>query len=832
MLPDKTIAGNQDGSPGVRRVIHARRDRRWGRGGECERRMSGTGGTGSSNGAPGGAVPGLNGVFAWLAERDPGYAALRRASRAALIMPAMFALADKAIGNPIVATFAAFGSFAMLMLVDFSGSIKDRVLDQAVLGVACALMICIGTLASRTTWLAALAMALVAFVVLFAGAVSSVLAGATTPLLLSFILPVSLPGPVSSIPDRVAGWGLAAGASLLAISLLWPSPVRNPVRLAATAACRALADRLRARVSYVTSAGGPDAEQAHRAAVTRADEAVQAMQAVFFATPYRPTGLATDARAVVRLVDELRWLDTIVLRSAPRRRPTRSNPHVCAVELAAAGVLDRAAELLEAPDGPREGLSAAMAQMRSALAELERATVTLLPARSTSLELGDGRTPQAQPSEPRPENVVSSLDPSFRAQELSFVVAQIATNTDFAAAAARRSWVDRLLGRQPQGLQGTLAAAQERAGAHVTRDSLWLQNSLRGAVALGLAVLVADLSGVQHGFWVAFGTLSVLRSSALATGENILRALAGTTTGFLAGGVLVYLIGTNTTLLWVLLPVVILGAGLAPSAISFAAGQAAFTLTLLILFNIIAPAGWRIGLVRVEDVAIGGAVSLGVGLLFWPRGAAAALGRSLAQAYTDSARYLSAAIAYGVGCCDPIGPQPDPRPGGCRRCRRLPAAGRGVSGLPFRARPKSAPLAGSPRWYRRHRRAARRDAVLDLWDGNGVRAGDRSSARLQLMNAAANMTGWYEHLAASLTAREAVPDPLLRPVGDGRLLAGGRRTSVTLTGSHRDWGARDLDRRSSRRGAPAAGGAGSAGAGRRVRRRRAIAGRLTRCSRG
>ena len=33
-----------------------------------------------------------------------------------------------------------------------------------------------------------------------------------------------------------------------------------------------------------------------------------------------------------------------------------------------------------------------------------------------------------------------------------------------------------------------------------------------------LAVLVAELSGVQHSFWVVFGTLAVLRSSAVLTG--------------------------------------------------------------------------------------------------------------------------------------------------------------------------------------------------------------------------------------------------------------------------------------------------------------------------
>ena len=55
----------------------------------------------------------------WLGQRDRGFAALRRAARAAIIMPAMFAVGDKVIGNPQVATFAAFGSFAMLFLADF-----------------------------------------------------------------------------------------------------------------------------------------------------------------------------------------------------------------------------------------------------------------------------------------------------------------------------------------------------------------------------------------------------------------------------------------------------------------------------------------------------------------------------------------------------------------------------------------------------------------------------------------------------------------------------------------------------------------------------------------
>src|SRR3954451_1249448 len=141
----------------------------------------------------------------WLRDHDPGFLALRRAARAAVVMPAMFAFADQVLGSPAVATFAAFGSFAMLVLVDFGGRVRERLEAQAALAVAGAVLVCLGTLASRSAPLAAVSMTVVAFAVLFAGVVSSVLASATTSLLLAFILPVSIKAPPSQIPDRLAG---------------------------------------------------------------------------------------------------------------------------------------------------------------------------------------------------------------------------------------------------------------------------------------------------------------------------------------------------------------------------------------------------------------------------------------------------------------------------------------------------------------------------------------------------------------------------------------------------------------------------------------------------
>ena len=597
----------------------------------------------------------------WLGQRDRGFAALRRATRAAIIMPAMFALGDKVIGNPQVATFAAFGSFAMLLMVDFGGPMAERLQAEAALVVTGGVFVCLATLASRTAWLAAVAMAVVGFGVIFAGVVSSVLAGATTALLLAFILPVSLAAPASAVPDRLAGWGMAGGAALVAVAFLWPAPARDRLRGAAAAACRALAARLRAGVAYLLSGMDEQFALDRDHAVAQADQAVGALRSAFLATPYRPTGLSTPARTTVRLVDELIWLNGIVIQPGLHRDGV--NRAALGVKEAASAVLGRAADLLDSRGGSSDELDAALTELAAAHAKMQAGVTADLPARSLR-PTGDPAVagplagPEPSVSDPAAggepvSEFITSLDPAFRAEELSYAVSIIARTVELTAAAERRSWRERWLGRQPEGVPGTLAAARERITSYLEPHSVWLHNSLRGAAGLGLAVLAARLTGVQHSFWVVLGALSVLRSNALNTGQDAVRAMVGTVAGFIVGAALLAGIGTNTTLLWFLLPLAVFLAGVAPACISFAGGQAAFTLTVVILFSIIQPTGWRVGLVRIEDVALGAGVSLVVGVLFWPRGAAPALRQALAQAYADGAGYLASTVRSGTSRGDP-----------------------------------------------------------------------------------------------------------------------------------------------------------------------------------
>jgi uncharacterized membrane protein YccC len=118
------------------------------------------------------------------------------------------------------------------------------------------------------------------------------------------------------------------------------------------------------------------------------------------------------------------------------------------------------------------------------------------------------------------------------------------------------------------------------------------------------------------------------------------------------GGALLVAIGSGETALWVVLPLAVFTAAYAPGTAPFAVGQAAFTVTVAVLFNLLQPVGWKVGIVRVEDVALGCAVSVLVGLMFWPRGVAAVVGDDLADSFRAGAAYLTQGVRWTSGMSD------------------------------------------------------------------------------------------------------------------------------------------------------------------------------------
>jgi len=200
-----------------------------------------------------------------------------------------------------------------------------------------------------------------------------------------------------------------------------------------------------------------------------------------------------------------------------------------------------------------------------------------------------------------------------------------------------------------EGINGVVIRALRTVQSHLQPSSTVAQNALRVAVGLAIAVLVARSLGLQHAFWVVLGTLQVLRSNALGTGRTTIQALAGNVIGVAIGGLFAALAGDHRLVMWAALPLAIFVAAYAATVVGFIASQAAFTINLIVIFNLISPAGWQVGLVRIEDIAVGASISIVVGLLLWPRGARRELGRAVAGFYRAAAHYLEQAFDRVLG---------------------------------------------------------------------------------------------------------------------------------------------------------------------------------------
>jgi len=552
-------------------------------------------------------------------------AAALRTLRAVLVVPPLFALTYEGFGNLQMALFAAFGGFASLIFAAFGGTRRDKLVAHLMLALIGSVALIIGTAVSGITWLAVVVTIPVAFGIFFAGVAGPNAASGVTAALLPYVLPVATPGGVGTIPDRLAGWWLASAVST-AVVLAIPAPSPGDrLRAAAAKSARTLAKHLEVSVRGTSTP----------ADLAACREAKNQLMTAFASTPYRPLGLATADQAMSSVVQTLEWCSALIA-DATEGHPQLDKAAAADRELLvlAARVLGQTGDLLVDPTGePPDG--AALERQREASAAYHRSRVT-----------GDYDS----------DEIIARH--AFHAQVITLAIRNVLADAQIATrqadpetiAARRRGWY----GAQPEGTMAERRVASIHGAIgvlvrHASFRSVWFLNSLRGSLALAAAVLVADLSGVQHGFWVVLGTLSVLRTNAASTESTALRALGGTVIGFVLGALLLLGIGTSPAALWTALPIALAVAAYAPGTLPFTFGQAAFTVVVVVLFNLLQPAGWSVGLLRIEDVAIGCLVSLVVGVLFWPRGAAGIAGDDLADAFRRGAAYLTQAVDWALG---------------------------------------------------------------------------------------------------------------------------------------------------------------------------------------
>ena len=527
------------------------------------------------------------------------------------------------------------------------------------LGAVGALFITLGTLCSRTRGSAQVVMAAVGFVTLFSGVLGGYFAAGATGAMLTFVLPVTIPAPNSVIPERLEGWGIADRRGHLRGDGAVAAPPTRRSRAAVAETLRTVADYVDGKVP------------ANDARAQRSTVSANACSARSTARPDRPRRRPRSRRSRTSWTGSSRFSAIAEPpRSSPPARRTReamaAAAAVAARERRETRRRRRTAGLRPPRRRPRRRRPRRRAPPAGAVARPCEA-----PARSSCRSASGSR-------------------PTRRARSARTHCSRAARSPEIGVPRPRAAGRRALRRSKQRSRSSSSTRTSGRSGS---------RTAVRGAAGLAIAVYIAQRTGLQHGFWVVLGTLSVLRSNALGTGWSIVSALAGTAVGIVHRRCCSWSASARTRRC----------CGACSRSPCCSRLRAARDLVrrragglhgvLFILFNLIQPVGWRVGLVRVEDVAIGFAISLGVGLLFWPRGAAALLRRTLATAY-----------ARGSGLRRHHGTGADRRSGRRRHRSREPSGGHGHP--PARRRVPAVPRGAlRDRAQRRGRGGARRRRV-------------------------------------------------------------------------------------------------------------------------
>jgi uncharacterized membrane protein YccC len=549
----------------------------------------------------------------WLKAKDPGFVAIKRAARVSVATCIGFYFSLYVVHDSQMAMYASFGCIALGALSEVTGEPSQRTKTYLAALITGIVLVIIGTLLAFNTWAAAAGMLVVGFAVAYAGIGGPRLIGGANGLQLLYILPSFPPYAPETLGSRLTGLVIAVGLLAIADRVLWPPPVPTPFRQRLAEAIYVVRDRLMAVLEA-------DDDQQAREPATGAGAVALRLSRI---PPLeRPTGPGRRDRAAMHASTLLRGLETRV--AALAELTDKGNPvpaHYMGATLlnVTAQSLGESAEFLDAGKVENSGAEPDPGPVEAALTDYVRQREALVGS--------------------------SHIDHDLRLRlRFAVVVEELAIWTRDLAVATKIMQGVRVPEPQAQSIaepfwyanRSTVSLWWMRFRGHLTPRSVFFQNAIRLGVGLAAARLAAGLLDLSHGFWVLLATLTLMRTSVVATRAALIPAFVGTVIGGLAMAVVLGLAGANSVVYEVAFPLILIPALAAGPIAGPIAGQALFTLLVALLFAQIAPVTWRLAEVRITDVLLGGLLGAVVGLFAWPRGATGEMRRT-AEASLDAA---------------------------------------------------------------------------------------------------------------------------------------------------------------------------------------------------
>ena len=512
-------------------------------------------------------------------------------------------------GTP-AGVLAAFGSVALLGTADFGGSIMRRLTSLLASGLAGAVLIAIGVLASLSpASLVIITFAVTAclsYVMALRGAFASASPALTTVYVASAMLSTS----VVSLGPLLIGWAIALAIAIPVTLVILPRRTLIPVRSACAGALHTLAEAVRERAA----GQGTD--------VAAVQAALQALQKSYLGNPFRASGIRAPDRALLVLTGQIQALLAAVSRAHGYAQPHSGLASTHDLIQACARTLDEAS-------GALSGTS----KVAPSAAEV---------ARLWGIQWDEAVDLLATSDPGQLDASLQSVDRAFpdRAMAISVVRLVILTRRVLGLPDESYDIDGHTIPEPPLGHPWRDLAAQ------LTLRSPWLRTALRTGAALAIAVLAVEILGLAHGFWVLLGVIATLRFDGMQTLRTSLWAVVGTFAGVLIGVGILELDHSHRIALWSALALVVFLAVYAQATTAFVVGQAAFSVFIIVAVSI---ANWPpqidVASQRFIDIAVGAAISTAVALLMWPRGVINGLVVNLVDYVRQSQQLLANAVS-------------------------------------------------------------------------------------------------------------------------------------------------------------------------------------------
>lgn len=551
--------------------------------------------------------------------KDPGGIFLRRALRVAIVLPATYFLVQDVLHLQYGSGIASFTSYALLGLADFGGPPKSRATAYVVTGLVGLPLIVLGSLLSGWLIVSIVAAGLVAFAVNYSGVLRGYFAAAGVSLLLPFVMAVTSPPGIEVMLELCAGYAIGVVVSLVAALLLWPTYLESNLRKAAADALQAAAAEVGCRWL-----NGGTTDQLH-AAREQTASAVENLHAMYDGALVRPGPGTNRDRSLVAVLSELDRVNRVLEWQSEYRADADGSDADLARTVTA--TLNQAGEALrggkELPD--------------------PKAVNT---AREDHQLMIEGRIDhQLQ----RSNGSAESLEQIGTAMPLRIVAVSAqsiagnvvgATGHELPVGAAAVT-----LGGEPLWDPVDRLGPTHYLVSQFTWKSPWVRNAIRTGAAIAIATAIVQITDIPHGMWIVLGTLVALRFDAGGTSRTAATVLVGTIVGFILASAVVYFVGTNDTVLWIMFPIAVFLACYTPNSISLGVGQATFTIYGVILYALYLPTGFTTAEYRVLDVFLAMVVSLIVSALLWPRGVVTIVETTLQAAAQKAGAFLVDAMA-------------------------------------------------------------------------------------------------------------------------------------------------------------------------------------------